>query len=85
MTKVLLTASLSELSALEDMGSFSDIVIVWSGHSQCNAVKKSSDSRCNWGFLLGRACTKKGNRRKRTTVAIRDWDEGCCSTREVPL
>lgn len=58
--KLLLTPSLSELSALEGMGPLSAIVVTCLGYSQGNAIQGGIDRLCNWASLLGRACTRKG-------------------------
>lgn len=60
VAKELHTPSLSELSALEDMGRLSAITVRWFGYSHDDAVQVDFGSLCDWVLLLGRACTRKG-------------------------
>ena len=58
---IFVTPSLSELSALDDMGPLWAIMMKYLGYSQRSTVRmKFFDSQCNWPLMLGRACTKKG-------------------------
>lgn len=69
--------SLSELSALEDMGRLSAIMVRWLGYSQRCAVQVGFGSLCNWALLLGCACPRKGAiGGSDGAVVIRTWNGG---------